>query len=369
MEFLTLTEDGQLQCQDRWCIDSVNQIKKEINAIELPDTTEITIDGAGLTAIDSAGAWQLQRLRTQITKLKKRAHFVNFEPTYFELMELIFTKADEVYHPTPPPIHHTHLYWLGSEAIIKCKQVTTFLSYVGEFSLLFKSVIISPKRWQIGATFRVIQDGGYYALPIIGLLSFLIGVVLAYQMGLQLKLYGANIFIINLSGMAILREFGPLITAIIVAGRTTSAFTAQIGLMKVNEEVDALYAMGLSPINRIAIPRVVGIVIAVPLLTMWADAFGVLGAMVMAKNMLDINMADFLSRFDDVILPSDFWTGIAKAPVFGLLVATVGCFQGFQVSYSSESIGRQTTKSVVQAIFLVIIADAIFSILFSKAGL
>jgi len=366
---LTVTEQGQLQCQGAWCLRSIKEIKNEMAAISLADTEEIIINGEGVTAIDSAGAWQLQHLRMMITQQHKRVHFVDFKPSHFDLIELMFAKADEVYHPAPPRIEYGTLYWVGQEAMVKVKQAMTFLSYIGEFSLLFKTVLFNPKRWQIRSVLAVIEDTGSNALPIIGLLSFLIGVVIAYQMGLQLKLYGANVYIVNLSGMAIFREFGPLITAIIVAGRTTSAFTAQIGLMKVNEELDALYAMGLSPLNRVAIPRVLGVVIAVPLLTMWADAFGVFGSMVMADSMLNINMADFLSRFDDVIALSDFWTGISKAPIFGILVSTVGCFQGFQVKYQSESIGHQTTRSVVQAIFLVIIADAGFSILFNKAGI
>jgi len=369
MSFLTLDQDNVIYCEGEWGLADLRMIKEEIDAIALPDIQEITIDGSGLSKIDSAGAWQLQRLRDRITKNRQRAHFVHFKPNLTQLIELTFSKAEEVYTHPPERIHHGTYYWIGEKAINKYQQLTTFLAFIGEFALLLKSIVWVPHRWPWRSMFRNIEEAGFQALPIIGLLSFLIGVVLTYQLGLQLKLYGANVYIVTLSGMAILREFGPLITAIIVAGRTTSSFTAQIGLMKVNEEIDALYAMGLSPINRIAIPRVIALIIVLPLLTMWADAFGVLGSMVMAQNMLDIRMADFISRFDDVIATSDFWTGIGKAPIFGLLVATVGCFQGFQVTYSSESIGSQTTKSVVQAVFLVIIADAGFSILFSQVGL
>jgi phospholipid/cholesterol/gamma-HCH transport system permease protein len=235
--------------------------------------------------------------------------------------------------------------------------------------MIFRSLFLKPGRFQVRALLRIVEDAGYHALPIIALLSFLVGIVLAYQLGRQLETYGANIFIVDLSGMAILREFGPLITAIIVAGRTGSAFTAQIGLMKVNEEIDALKTMGLSAPNRIIIPRVLGTMIALPLLTIWANFFGVFGSMIMSRNMLGITPHDFLSRFADNIDTTMLWTGLGKTPVFAIAIALVGCFQGFRVSYTAESIGTHTTLSVVQAIFLIIVIDAIFSVLYSWAGL
>jgi phospholipid/cholesterol/gamma-HCH transport system permease protein len=213
--------------------------------------------------------------------------------------------------------------------------------------------------------FYTVEVVGYQALPIIALLSFLIGVVLTYQMGLQLKTYGANIYIVNLTSLAILREFGPLITSIIVAGRTSSAFAAQLGMMKINEEFDAIQTMGLSTINRLVLPKLIGTVIAVPLLTIWANVFGVIGAMIMSKNMLSISYFDFLNRLQEVTELSTFWMGMSKAPVFALIIATVGCFQGFQVAGTAASVGQRTMISVVQAIFLIIIVDAMFSVLFS----
>jgi phospholipid/cholesterol/gamma-HCH transport system permease protein len=184
-------------------------------------------------------------------------------------------------------------------------------------------------------------------------------------MGLQLETYGANIFIAYLSGMAIFREFSPLITAIIVAGRTGSAFTAQIGSMKVNEEVDALLTMGLSPTELLVMPKVLGLLLVFPLLIFWSDVFSILGAMIMSKFMLDISFYDFLQRLRDSVGLKQMMLGLYKAPAFALLIALVGCFQGFRVEGSADSIGSQTTKSVVQSLFLIIIADAIFSIIYS----
>ena len=166
-----------------------------------------------------------------------------------------------------------------------------------------------------------------------------------------------DIFIVNLTGIAVLREFGPLITAIIVAGRTSSSYTAQLGMMKLNEEVDALKTMGISPYERLVLPKMIGLIIAMPLLTVWSDAFAIFGSMIMSQGMLDIPYIDFLHRFANEIEMQTFWLGICKAPVFAALISSVGCFQGFQVQYSSESVGTQTTRSVVQAIFMIIIAS------------
>ena len=184
-------------------------------------------------------------------------------------------------------------------------------------------------------------------------------------MGLQLETYGANIFIAYLSGMAIFREFSPLITAIIVAGRTSSSFTAQIGSMKLNEEIDALKTMGLSPTELLVLPKVLGLLFVLPLVIFWSDIFSILGAMIMSKFMLHVGYFDFLSRLQIDVGFKQLMLGLYKAPAFALLIALVGCFQGFQVTSNADSVGSQTTKSVVQALFLIIITDAIYSIIYS----
>jgi len=197
----------------------------------------------------------------------------------------------------------------------------------------------------------------------------MIGVVISYQMGNQLRNYGANVFIVNLLGLSILREFGPLITAIMVAGRTGSAFTAQLGTMKLNQEIDALNTMGVTPGQLLLLPRLLGLFIALPLLTMWANIFGVLGGMLMANNMLGITAIDFLHRFKVEIPMRALLIGLGKAPVFALLIGSIGCFQGMKVAGGADSVGKQTTRSVVLAIFFIIVADAIFSIIFSRLKL
>ena len=185
-------------------------------------------------------------------------------------------------------------------------------------------------------------------------------------MGNQLRMYSADIFIVNLLGLSILREFGPLLTAIMVGGRTGSAFTAQLGMMKVNHEIDALTTMGITPTEILLIPRIAGLFIVVPLLTIWADIFGIMGGMMMAQHMLDISWHDFIMRFQREIPLRSLIIGLCKAPVFALIIASVGCFEGMKVSGSAESVGVRTTRSVVLSIMLIIIFDGIVSVLLSR---
>ena len=191
---------------------------------------------------------------------------------------------------------------------------------------------------------------------------------MSYQIGLQLSNYGASIYVVDLLGISVLREFGPLITAIIIAGRSGSAFAAQIGSMKIQEEIDALQTIGISPIRRLVVPRILGLIIVLPLLVVWADLFGLLGGMIMSKMTFDIPPATFLTRLVSHTYLTNYLIGLVKTPVFAALIATVGCFRGFAVTGSSVSVGRETTKSVVQSIFLIIVADALFSIVFSTVG-
>jgi phospholipid/cholesterol/gamma-HCH transport system permease protein len=254
---------------------------------------------------------------------------------------------------------------VGRWVVYKIIQLETFLKLIGELTIGFIKSIEVPKRFPLNNIIGVVDTAGCRALPILGLLAFLIGVVLAYQIGVQLKNYGANIFIVLLTSIAIFREFGPLMAAVIIAGRSSSAFTAEIGTMKVNQEIDALRTMGISPVVRLILPKFLGMLIIFPFLIFWADILGLLGSMTMARLSLDISFNSFINEFQRAVHLRQFWVGMAKAPVFATIIALVGCHQGFLVESSSESVGRRTTKSVVQAIFLIIIADAGFSVLYN----
>jgi len=353
-----------------WDLHGISTLAAKYLNISWPTHRTLTLDGTQITKMDSAGAWLLHQCKNILTQHENTIKTYDFRDVHKEMIALVEQEAAS-HPPEKPPAQPAFdpLYQLGKGTVKRIKEGYNFLSLTGELTLYILKAFKQLRLFQFPNTCNAIYHCGYRALPILALLSFLIGVVLAYQMGLQLETYGANIFIVYLSGMAVLREFGPLLTAIIVAGRTSSSFTAEIGTMKVNEEIDALLTMGISPTQRLVLPKTVGLIIVFPLLIFWADAFGLFGSMVMSKWMLGINYPDFFARMKSDVGVSHYYIGLSKAPFFAAIIALVGCYQGFTVSLSADSVGFQTTKSVVQAIFLIIIADAIFSVLFSWAGL
>ena len=258
---------------------------------------------------------------------------------------------------------------IGRSAIATCGQGAALLAFVGEAALVLASCVAHPKRLRWRPILYNIRSAGFDALPIVGLLSFLLGIVVAYQAADQLRRFGANIFVADLVGLSMLREFAPLMTAIIIAGRSGSAYAAQIGTMAVTEEIDAMRTIGILPMELLVLPKIIALAIALPLLTVFADLLGVFGGMVMAQAQLGVGFGDFLERFTKAVSTTTFLLGVGKAPVFAAIIAVVGCFQGFRTEGGADSVGRQTTRSVVQSIFLVIVADALFSIAFSVLDL
>jgi phospholipid/cholesterol/gamma-HCH transport system permease protein len=266
----------------------------------------------------------------------------------------------------PAAVHAPHMLertgrWVWSGVT----QGLGFLGFVGENAIEGLALLARPGRIRVRAVLHNMQTAGADALFIIGLLSFLVGVVIAYQSAVLLRRYGANVYIADLVGLSMLRELAGLMTAIIVAGRSGSAFTAQIGTMQVTEEIDALRTVGISPMELLVIPKVWALIVALPLLTVFSDVMGVAGGMLVAELQLGVSPATFLNRFQYAVSLTDLLVGVGKAPVFAVIIALVGCYQGFQVRGGADSVGRQTTISVVQGIFLVIMADALFSIGFS----
>ena len=266
--------------------------------------------------------------------------------------------------PRPGALAH-----LGRQTVAAGGQALALLSFIGQVSAKLPDMLRHPSRLRWRVVLREVQTGGVDALPIIGLTAFLLGVVVAYQGADQLRHYGANVFVVELVGYAMLREFAPLIGAIIIAGRSGSAHAAQIGTMVVTEEIDAMRTIGIDPLERLVWPKLLALVIALPLLTVFADVAGVAGGMVMASVQLDIGPAEFIDRFGRVMRGSALLLGVGKSLVFAVIIVLVGCFQGFRTEGSADSVGRQTTLSVVQAIFLVIVADALFSVAFNLLNL
>jgi phospholipid/cholesterol/gamma-HCH transport system permease protein len=257
----------------------------------------------------------------------------------------------------------------GAAAVAAVQQLQALLRFVGEIALALTRSVRHPAsiRWRPVA-FNL-RSAGVDALPIVGLLAFLLGVVVAYQGAAQLQTYGANIFVADLVGLSMLREFAPLITAIIVAGRSGSAYAAQIGTMVVTEEMDALRTIGIEPQELLVLPKMLALVIALPLLTVFADVLGVAGGMVMAQVKLGVGYTEFMERFVKAVLVTDYLIGVLKAPVFAVTIVVIGCYQGFRTEGGADSVGLHTTRSVVQSIFLVIVVDALFSVAFSALDL
>lgn len=357
-------------CKGSWSILHLDSMISNVKPPTSSTKKTLFISAECLSGFDSAGALALLQCIDTLEKAGHTTELMHFNDGQNELLRLVKDKQRFLaeHPPLPPPAPHAgedFVETLGREAIYKLHQCDGLLILVGDLTCKIFLAFTHVRRFQFPSIISNINSTGIKALPIIALLSFLIGVVLAYQMGLQLETYGANIFIAYLSGMAIFREFAPLITAIIVAGRTSSAFTAQIGSMKIHEEIDALTTMGLSPTELLVLPKVLGLLFILPFVIFWADVFSILGSMIMSKFMLHVSYYEFLTRLKLEVGTKQLMLGLYKAPAFALLIALVGCFQGFRVETNADSVGSQTTKSVVQALFLIIIADAIYSILYS----
>lgn len=273
-------------------------------------------------------------------------------------------------HPAPIECSRpTTLDRIGRSTEAESKQVVVLLGFVGESAVTLAGWIAHPARMRWRPVLYNIRSAGFDALPIVGLLSFLLGIVVAYQGADQLRQYGANIYVADLVGLSMLREFAPLITAIIVAGRSGSAYAAPIGTMSVTEEIDAMRTIGIAPMDLLVLPKVIGLVVVLPLLTVFADVLGVFGGMIMARAELGVSFGEFLDRFVTAVSISSYLVGLGKAPFFATIIAIVGCFQGFRTKGGADAVGRHTTRSVVQSIFLVIVADALFSVAFSALDL
>ena len=332
-----------------------------------------TLEAGGIAALDSAGAMVLHKLVQRLALAGRPASLVGLPARMQALLAVVAEQAAQA-APAPAPQELAgRLERLGRSVVTHSaaagRELLALLSFVGECALALARSVAQPARIRWRPILFNLRSAGVDALAIVGLMSFLLGVVVAYQGASQLRQYGANIFVADLVGLAMLREFAPLITAIIIAGRSGSAYAAQIGSMVVSEEVDALRTLGLLPLEILVLPKLIALVVAMPLLTLFADVLGVLGGMLMASAKLDVTPTEFIERFSKAVSVTSYLIGIGKAPVFAAIIVLVGCFQGFRAKGGADSVGRQTTRAVVQAIFLVITADALFSVAFSALDL
>jgi phospholipid/cholesterol/gamma-HCH transport system permease protein len=335
--------------------------QREIDA--LPDP--VTIDLSDVNRLDTVGAWIIYR-----TVRDRNAKVIGASRDEVSLLKQVaeFDKPAKV-RPEEQRSFVRTLTELGEWVAETGQTLVGLLGFFGATLIGFANVVRRPsRRFRLNAVVQRFDVVGVRALGIIGLMSFLIGIVIAQQGSVQLAQFGADIYTINLIGRLTVRELGPLMTAIMVAGRSGSAFAAQIGTMKITEEIDAMRTIGVSPVEALVIPRMIAAIVMMPLLSFWAMLLSLIGGGVFVWLSLGIPPITYIQRLQEVTPLTDMWVGIIKAPVFGFIIALAGCFQGMLVQGNSEEVGQRTTTAVVQSIFMVIVLDAVFAVFFSNIG-
>jgi phospholipid/cholesterol/gamma-HCH transport system permease protein len=371
--FLRARRDAEqltLELSGPWRALHFDQIQSELAALSLDGVRQVQID-TRTAELDLEGAWLLRELERRADSAGAEVGFTGGTPPVLALLSRCVagdlpSATREVTALAPTSAVEEAVEDLGRRTVRGVQDALAALRFVGEVSVALGRGLRQPRRLRPISMYRHIYDSGMTAVPIVALIAFLVAVILAYLGEQELRQFGATIFVVDLVTVGVLRELGGLLTAIILAGRSGSAFAAEIGAMQLNQEVDALRSMGVDPIEVLVVPRVLGLVIALPLLTLVADLIGLAGGGVLCHLLLQMPTAQYLHRVQGAIASTTFWVGIIKAPMFALLIAMAGCFNGMRVRMSSREVGRLTTVAVVQAIFCVILADALFAVLFLR---
>ncbi|MEM8570164.1 MAG: ABC transporter permease [Pseudomonadota bacterium] len=329
----------------------------------------MVLDLSDLAAMDTAGAWFLL---DQKERLEAKGVDVTVEAAgagQRELLGVVEASLKLEKPPPPPPLGWIHwLECIGESTAASWKIAAELISLLGQTMVLLFGVLLRPWRLRWTALVSHMETAGLQAAPIVALMAFLIGVVMAFQGAVQLEAFGAEIFVVDLLAISILRELGVLLTAILVAGRSGSAFTAAIGSMKMREEIDAMRTLGLEPISVLVLPRVLALLITLPILAFLANIVGLVGGALMCWINLGISPGLFIARLWEGTDVGNFIVGMSKAPFFAVTIALVGCFEGLKVEGNAESLGARTSRAVVESIFLVIVLDALFSVFFALIG-
>lgn len=372
VEWLPLAETGEnvLRFTGDWTLPHFSALEAQLDALKpaLPECPDVDFNDVG--RVDTAGAGLIA-----VALGPKALHWLaeHDRDVPRELRALLGTVSDavaEIYaHRPPPPRDLGFIGMLGDigTSVVRIRELgVKLLGFTGVTLETLARCIWHPRRWRMTSLIANMEQTGLHAVPIVVLLSFLIGAVIAFLGATALQRYGATVFTVDLVSYAFLRELAVLLTAILLAGRTASAFTAQIGSMKVGEEIDALRTMGMDPVELLVLPRVLALVLVMPLLTFLSMLAGILGGMLVCWYALDISPAMFVSVFQADTPLRYLWLGLAKAPIFAFMIALIGCLEGFKVEGSAQSVGERTTSSVVQSIFLVIVVDALAALFFME---
>ncbi len=357
-----------LNFQGELTLCTITSFQKELEKLSYNDVVKIVINLNDVSYIDTAAAILISKIRYKANTQKIPVELVCENGNFLKTIQLVENKVD---FKTPIP-HTQTLTFLEKTGYIFSEYYRGFVAFIAFFGELFVTkfrYLTSLHKIRYKEIFFEMNESALKALGIIALTSFLIGLVVAYQSAYQLKLYGANIFIVDMLGISIFRELAPLITAIVIAGRSGSSYTAQIGAMKITQEIDAMRTMGFEPFAFLVLPRIIALMITMPLLIFVADMMAIFGGMIVANIDLHITPQLFIDRLNEVVAAKHFFIGLIKGPFFAFLIATIGIYRGLMVKDDTQSIGFNTTKSVVESIFAVIVCDAVFSIAFTNLGI
>lgn len=352
---------GGVAVSGEWTLARATRLRQQLERFQRGNAAPASVDASALVALDTVGA-------TALLDLAGDAPIEGLGGARQALLDAVAQASAE---PAPPArTDDTGLIGLlariGENTATLGSNAVMLVGFIGMVLSRIVTSLNKPRSWRVTSLVFHIEQTGLNAVPIIMLLNFLVGAVIAFLGATVLRDFGASMFAIDLVGFSFLREFGVLLTAILVAGRSGSAFTAQIGSMKLREEIDAIRTLGLDPIVVLVLPRTLALLVTLPLLTFLAMIAGIVGGAAVCVLTLDITPTMFITRFNELGMVRHFWVGMSKAPLFALLIATIGCLEGFKVSGSAESVGNRTTSSVVQGIFVVILIDALAAIFFME---
>ncbi|ABM03473.1 hypothetical protein DUF140 [Psychromonas ingrahamii 37] len=360
------------RCQGDWTAKALQNVLRYLEKeAGILFNMSVQWDVSGVGKVDSAGIMLYIHYHDLLKLQHCTVELTGARSEYQNLYQLLRSHVSQQAVSKPGLLSRLLLPFtnIGKSTENLWRDINDFLTFIGEHSAALLTSLRHPSSIRYASIVKNIEEAGVRALPIVALTSCLIGVVITYQSALQLQKFGANIFIVDMIGISVTRELAPLITAIVVAGRTGSSYTAQLGAMTITEEISAMRTMGFEPHRFLVLPRIIALMIVMPLLILFADVIGIAGGMIVSNIHLNISYAEFIHRLQHVLDIKHLWIGLFKGPFFAWLIAITGCFRGFQVASNTESLGRYTTISVVNAIFLVIACDALFSVIFTELGL
>jgi phospholipid/cholesterol/gamma-HCH transport system permease protein len=377
VEVRRIAEGLQLDLTGEWGTREFATVEAQLDALDLGTTRVVHIDTQGLRELDLSGAWALHQFLQRARSAGVTVSFDGAPPEQLRLLDETLQQAQPggaakeggSAVAAAPRADNGLLVTIGRYAVRAGHDALQSLAFFGRVAVTFVASLGSWQRLRPISVARHIYDTGITAMPITALIAFLISVIIAYMSAQQLRGLGVDIYVVDLVTIGVLRELGVLLTSVIVAGRSGSSYAAELGSMKLNEEVDALTATGVDPFEVLVQPRLLGLIIALPLLTIVADLVGLAGGALLCRYLLDMPLTQYVTRASEAISPTTFWVGIIKAPVFALLIGIAGCYRGMQVRGSARELGRLVTVAVVQAIFTVILADALFAVLFMKMNI